>query len=382
MDKTYKCNDCKRNSNITMSFQIEVLHYINESFISWFIRTAFENGTDPKSFAISIWRQDSILYRDLDRFTPEYLIDEILKHSSLNQIEIRNLTLEPLIDKVDTSSTNNVYKKWYFITPFGQKGKIRTNGIHFCPECLKFKKTYINKYWRFSFYIGCPIHKNILLSKCQKCNHVFSPEKLNYLQPNIYICSRCGFDLRKSSTNKVKKEVLNFQNSLLQSLIKSKVSSSFPLITNDNIKDLFLTLNIFLSFVYKVIRQPIRFNELILDFNISTNYSFKNINNGTFSRLAIKDREELLFLVSKIFNLNIDEIIKILCKNNISKNIFRQTFETISPTIDHILGKLNNNENKHKSTRILKKRKKIKSKKEVDKLFEDILPYILDIKIE
>ena len=115
MEKTYKCNDCKRNSNITMSFQIEVLPYINESFISWFIRTAFENGTDPKSFAISIWRQDSILYRDLDRFTPEYLIDEIFKHSSLNQIEIRNLTLEPLIDKVDTSSTNNVYKKWYFL---------------------------------------------------------------------------------------------------------------------------------------------------------------------------------------------------------------------------------------------------------------------------
>lgn len=162
----------------------------------------------------------------------------------------------------------------------------------------------------------------------------------------------------------------------------SLVRSALSAITNDNIKDLFLTINIFLAFVYKVIRQPIRFNKLILDFNISTNYSFKNINNGTFSRLAIKDREELLFLVSKIFNLNIDEIIKILCKNNISKNIFRQTFETISPTIDLILGKLNNSKNKHKSTRILKKRKKIKSKKEVDKLFEDILPYILDIKIE
>lgn len=37
-----------------MSFQIEVLPYKDESFISWFTRTAFENGTDPKSFALSI----------------------------------------------------------------------------------------------------------------------------------------------------------------------------------------------------------------------------------------------------------------------------------------------------------------------------------------
>ena len=153
MDKTYKCNDCKRNSNITMSFQIEVLPYINESFISWLTRTAFENGTDPKSFAISIWRQDSILYRDLDRFTPEYLINEILKHSSLNRIDIRNLTLEPLVDKVDTSRTNNVYKKWYFITPFGQKGKIRTNGIHFCPECLKLKNLILINIGDFHFIL-------------------------------------------------------------------------------------------------------------------------------------------------------------------------------------------------------------------------------------
>ncbi|MDN5079581.1 TniQ family protein [Aliarcobacter butzleri] len=359
-----------------MSFQIEILPYKNESFISWFTRTAFENGTDPKSFALSIWRQDSILYRDLDRYTSKDLLNEVLKYSSLSYQELKNLTLEFLIDKVDTSPTNNVYKKWYFITPFGQKGKIRTNGIHFCSECLKSKIPNINKYWRFSFYIGCPIHKKILLLKCQKCNQVFSPEKLNYLQPHIYICSKCGFDLRNSSTNKVKKEVLDFQKSLFNSLINCKISSSFPLITNNDVKDLFLTLNIFLAFIYKIIRQPIRYKGLIIDFDISTKYSFKNINNGTFSRLNITDREELLYLVSKIFKFSIDEIIKILSKNNISKNIFRQTFETISPTIDHILERLNNNENNHKSRKIIKKEKKPKNKEEVDKLFKDILPYI------
>lgn len=360
-----------------MSFQIEVLPYEDESFISWFTRTAFENGTDPKSFALSIWRQDSLLYRDLDRYTPQDLLNEILKYSSLKDQELKNLTLEFLIDKVDTSPSNNIYKKWYFITPFGQKGKIRTNGIHFCPDCLKAKTPYMNKYWRFSFYIGCPIHKNILLLKCQKCNYVFSPEKLNYLQPHIYICSKCGFDLRGSSTNKVKREVLNFQNTLILSLVNGHVSHSFPLVTKNDIKDLFLTLNIFLAFIYKIVRQPIRFKGLIDDFYISSSYIFNKVNNGTFSRLDIKDREELLFLVSKVFNLNVTEIIKILNKNNISRRIFKQTFKTISPTAIYIVNKLNDNEKKFKSSiRIKKREKRPKSKEEVNKLFEDILPYI------
>jgi hypothetical protein len=360
-----------------MSFQIEVLPYEDESFISWFTRTAFENGTDPKSFALSIWKQDSILYRDLDRYTPEDLINKLLKYSSLEYQELKSLTLEYLIDKVDTSPTNNIYKKWYLITPFGQKGKIRTKGIHFCPDCLKSKTPYINKYWRLSFYIGCHIHRNVLLLKCPKCNRVFSPEKLNYLQPYIYICSKCGFDLRDSSTNKVKKEVLTFQNSLTLSLVRAKINTNFLLITKDDKKDLFLTLNIFLAFIYKIVRQPIRFKSLIDDLDISTNYIFNKVNNGTFSRLDIKDREELLFLVSKVFNLNVTEIIKILNKNNISKKIFKQTFKTISPTATYIVTKLNDNEKKFKSSiRIKKREKRPKSKEEVNKLFEDILPYI------
>lgn len=108
--------------------------------------------------------------------------------------------------------------------------------------------------------------------KCPKCNRVFSPEKLNYLQPHIYICSKCGFDLRDSSTNKVKEEVQTFQNSLTLSLVRDKVITDISLITKNDKKDLFLTLNIFLAFIYKIVRQPIRFKSLIDDLDISTNY--------------------------------------------------------------------------------------------------------------
>jgi hypothetical protein len=158
----------------------------DESFISWFCRTAFENGTDPKNLALSIWNQDSLLYRDLDRFMPNKLVYKLAKSTTLDFKIIKELTLEPLIDKVNTSKSDNLYKKWYFLLPFGQKGKIRTNGIHFCPECLKGKIPFISKYWRMSWYIICPKHKKELLLNCPQCNQIFSPENKTILI-HIYI---------------------------------------------------------------------------------------------------------------------------------------------------------------------------------------------------
>lgn len=370
MGKTNKQYDTERDTNLMSPFQIEIIPEKNESFMSWFIRTSFENGTDPKGFAISIWKQDSLLYRDLDRFIPENLLNTIQKNTSLNYSQLKELTLTPIIEKVNTAE-NNIYRKWYFITPYGQKGKIRTNGIHFCPECLKKNKPFLNKYWRLSFFIGCPIHKIRLLLRCEKCNNIFSPEKQTYIIPHIYKCSKCSYDLRDSNYTKIDQSILNFQSSLLKSIFTNKVDPNFPLITKNNLKDLFLTLYTFIAFIYKVVRQPIRFKNLINDLGIHTDYSFEKIHNGTFSRLNIKDREELLYLANKMFDFDINEIILLLQKNNITKKTFRQTFKNISPTISYILKKLKDKK-RNKSTRVLKKEIMPRSKQEVDKLFEEI----------
>lgn len=160
---------------------IEITPFKEESFISWFCRTAFANGTDSKSLALSIWKKDSILHRDLDRFIPNNFVYELLRVSSLNFKELKDLTLESIIDKINSSKSSNPYKKSFLINPLGQKGKVRTNGIYFCPNCLKKTIPYINKYWRFSWFIACPIHKNLLILNCEKCNYVFSPEKVDMI---------------------------------------------------------------------------------------------------------------------------------------------------------------------------------------------------------
>lgn len=362
-----------------MHLLIEITPFRDESFISWFCRTAFANGTDAKSLALSIWRKDSIFYKDLDRFIPNNLIYELLKVSSLTFKELKNLTLESIIDKVNTSKSDNPYKKWSLINPFAQKGKIRTNGICFCPECLKATFPYINKYWRFSWFIACPIHKNLLILSCEKCNCVFSPEKLDYLSQHIYLCAKCGYDLRNSKIKKVSNEVLKLQNLLSKAIVKGKVSSSLPLVTKNNTKDLFLTLHIFLAFILKVLRQPIRFKDLIQKLNIQTKYKFEKRKNGTFSRLNITDKEQLLFCIEKIFKLNINSLIKILIQQKITKNILKQTFINISPSIEYILNKLSDKKLNRFYSKKIKRNILPKNPDEVDKLFKDILPFISTI---
>ena len=361
-----------------MKFAIEVKPFKNESFISWFTRTAFLNGSDPKSFALSIWMKDSIFYLDLDRFISKQDISRICKCTSLSYAIIRKLTLELQINEVNTSISNNSYKKWYFLHPLAQKGKIRTNGIHFCSECLKLNTPYINKYWRLSWFIFCPIHKIRLLLSCPKCNQVFSPEKQDYLNPFIYLCSNCKYDLRTIKLESIDKDFLTFQNKLTNAFSNKRSIISFNLLKTKSKKDLFLTLNILLSFIYKILRQPLRFKTIIKAFGINSSHKFTIVNNGTFSRLNSQDRYELLQIVWKLLNCKTEHFIFILINNGVTQNILSQTYKTLSTTILYINRHLSN---KKLIRKVSRQKKDIKPKEipEIEKLFRDIKPYLLNI---
>lgn len=354
--------------------------YKDESFISWFCRTSFENGTDPKSLALSIWNEDSLLYRDLDRFIPDRLVYEFAKQTYLDFEDIKKLTLEPLIDKVDTSESENPYKKWYFVIPFGQKGKIRTNGIYFCPECLNSKIPFINKYWRISWYLICPKHKKQLFLNCPKCNQIFSPEKQDYLNPHIYLCSKCKYDLRTINANPVNDDLLAFQNKLTNIFSNTKQSFSFPLLVTKSKKDLFLTLNILLSFLHKILRQPIRFRTIIESLDIITKHKFTSINNGVFSRLNYQDRYLLLYYCAKLFQFPTEKFINTLNDNHITQNIFQQTFKTLSPTVNYIMTHLSDKK-LHRDISRIKKSISPNNHDEVQKLFEEIRPFLTNYDI-
>lgn len=358
-----------------MNILIEPKPFENESFISWFCRTSFLNGSDPKSFALSIWKKDSMFYKDLDRFISYQDLYEISKCSSLSLINIRQLTLESYINDVDTSPSQNQYKKWYFILPLAQKGKIRTNGIHFCPECLKSNIPIINRYWRLSWFIICPIHKIELILNCPQCNQVFSPEKQDYLNPHLYLCSNCKYDLRKINLKTIDHSFIQFQNELTNIFNGTTVNFTFELLETKSKQDLFLTLFTLVAFAYKILRQPKRFNSLIDALEIDNDYKFDKIHNGIFSRLSAKNRFILLQITQKILQYKSKVFVDILKSNGITQQIFQQTFKNISPTIRYILSQLSDK----KLQRIMPKVPKNilpKEPLEVEKLFDDLKPFI------
>jgi len=364
-------------SHIVMKIAIEYKPYPNETLSSWLIRNSFANGTDPKSFALSIFKQNSTWYKDFDRFIPSDLKDKLSKVVYLSKDEITSLTLEPLIDELALYPKNNPYKKWYFVLPMGLKGFVRTSGAYFCPDCLKNTKVaYLKQEWKFAWSIACSIHKKLLILRCQQCDNIFSPHKLSYLQPHIYLCSSCGYDLRESKTEDVDEKVLLFQNTLNQ-IAFNNAPITFPFLTQDR-KDLFSTLHILLAFFAKVSKY--NYHASLLNSLTIPSYTVITKNNATFNRKTTRDREYLLLACSKLFQLSVHEIIDLLKEHNISKQRFLFTYKNLSPSIESIVQELPD------SSMIGKKKKKRTSKStrvispktpsQVDALFKEIEQFL------
>lgn len=355
--------------------------YKDESFISWFCRLSFLNGTDPKGLALYIWKKDSKLYKDLDRQLSYKEIFELVKYSQLSFEEIKQLTLYPYIKKVNSSPKDTIYHKWYFLLPLGQKGRIRINGTSICSKCLGKKDSYINKYWRIAWVTVCPLHKIKLISHCPNCYQAILPQKLDYIHPHIYSCNKCNYDFRKTMISIMDENLYRFQNKLLSIFKLGKITSknSFNLLLTYSAKDLFLTLHILLAFFHKILRQKNRFATLIKELNLKDNYSFTKKNNATFNRLNMEDRIKLLGIVYKLFDWNIDKLIKVLKKNGITSNILKQTFKNISPTIEYISSQLSNKK-LVRDIRRTKGKLLSKNKYEVNKLLSKLNKYISNTK--
>lgn len=358
-----------------MKIAIELHAYQDETLTSWLVRNAIANGSDPKSFALAVFKKDSTWYRDIDRYFPTERIMRISKLCSLSTREIKALTLEPLIQKLSHKShKDNPYSKWQMITPIGLKGSVRTSGFYFCTKCLAYDGAYLKKEWKFAWVIACPIHNNLLLLSCEKCGQVFSPHKIVYESPHLHICTNCGFDLSASSLESVDYEALDFQKKLSQIAFEEDFTDiSFPLLEK-NAKDLFLTLTIFLS-LFVHINKKEKFSGIFKHLQVDGKHDFKSSNNTTFARMHITDKEHLLLIASRLFKLSLDEIVTLLKDSGMAQNGFRRTFRYLSPTAEYIFNRLN-------SKKIFKPSRKLsreivpKSKEEVDRLFDEISEYI------
>ena len=357
-----------------MKIPIEVKAYSDETLSSWLIRNSIANGSDPRSWTSGIWLDFRAWTRDIDRHLPKSKINSLSKITSLSKEQIKDLTLEPIIEKITLEAPLNPNKNWLFVVSTGNRGASKINGTYFCSKCVAEPKPYLKKQSRLAWNIACPIHNQLLIQKCQQCSKNFAPHLIDYLSTDIHICTNCGYDLRTSIVTKVKAESLLFQESLNKAIFQNTIDSSFPLVEH-TANELFYTIRILFSFFRALSRQH-KTSDIFekIDFLAKDNL-FTSTKKSSFEQMNTEDREILLMLVSRLFKLTQDEIQELFKNSKITYKMLAQQIGIQSKTIDYFAKDLMVN-NQFTSVTGVKKEIKPKSKDEVDKLMDEIRKYL------
>lgn len=179
----------------------------DELLSSWLIRTAHANRFKVHDFySLYFGRHKQIWNRDVDLFTPSWLIESLTQYFRCDQDKIIALTLcsyEALI--FQNYSFNSATIKG--ILNVGIYHRSRNNfGLQYCPLCLKEDLIpYYRKYWRLAYITTCDKHNIYLSDRCPHCSAPIMPHRLDmanktYLPKDISLtlCASCKKDLTQS----------------------------------------------------------------------------------------------------------------------------------------------------------------------------------------
>jgi hypothetical protein len=201
---------------------------------------------------------------------------------------------------------------------------------------------------------------------------VFSPHLIDYINKELHLCTNCKYDLRNSDVVAADKEVIAFQELLNNASFNNAVDSSFPLIEHTT-HELFATLRAILTFFRTINRLP-KHSDIFSKLKMGKFEFSTSSKKESFEAMDIRDRESMLLAVSKLFALNLDEIKKIIQESNVTYKTLTSTSSTKSKTIKYLSEKLHIIEKE--SVTEYHKLIKPRSKEEVEKLMDEIRPYI------
>lgn len=355
-----------------MKIPIELKPYKDELLSSWLIRSSIAHGSDPSSWVSGVWLEYRAWTRDIDRHLPKDKITKLTQITSLSTDQIEDMTLELLIEKITDSKPLNDKQGWPYVIPTGFRGGTKTNGTHFCSTCLSEPNFYFKKQWRLAWNTACPKHNQLLTLKCQNCYHVFSPHLVDYIHTKLYICTHCGYDLRNSTIVKANAEVVTFQEQLNDAAFNGRIDNSIPLV-KFTVTELFATLKAILLF-FRTINNSPKHNHIFDKLDIPNFKYLYSIKKDSFEALDVRDKVNLLLAVSRLFTLKLDDIKKMLQEANITYKTLAGNKSFHSQTIRYLCDNLERSSKKDvvRRTKVIKPR----SKEEVEKLMDEIRPYI------
>lgn len=299
---------------------IDVLPAIlNESLSSWLIRNSIAQGSDPMGWTYGIWGDWRVWTKDIDRYLAEDKAIQLKRSTGMRIDVIQSMTLAPFLNNI-YGELPDTQKAWKWVIPTGQRNRTRTNGMPFCPECLKDKLPHFPIHWRFSWNVGCNKHGTLLQVHCPKCNTVFSPQCLTYDKPHLHLCTSCGHDLSSIHAPKVDNDLMVFQlllDTIAQDNISGHTYALHPSPTTPVI--FFQLLRDLLSLPRMIQKTPSKYTDWIG--NIMSGYPILEITKKsgiTYDMLSVKERHYLLKIATILLRISPDTLLESFQKAHIT----------------------------------------------------------------
>lgn len=144
-----------------------------ESFSSWFARTAAANGLRPADLFRIVQPDGLRVASDLDRYADLPFIDLMAEHTGQDRDALVQATFRCWAGMA--FAQDDGLTKFVWLPPAGPQGGNRCFGQQLCPSCLQGDhQPYLRLPWRLSFLTVCSVHGRLLLDRCPSCNEPFS----------------------------------------------------------------------------------------------------------------------------------------------------------------------------------------------------------------
>lgn len=145
----------------------------DESFSSWFARTAAANGLRPGELFRIVQPGEDHNPRDLDRHVDGGLLGLMADKTGIPIDDLRAAGFHRWTGRL--FPFDDGLNKLPWLPPAGREGGRRCFGQQVCPHCLRAdERPYARLIWRLSFITVCPIHGRLLLDRCLACAEPFS----------------------------------------------------------------------------------------------------------------------------------------------------------------------------------------------------------------
>jgi hypothetical protein len=179
----------------------------DELLSSWLTRLALVHGQTVASFTNLVWPGRVLVSRDLDLWNDPATFETLSRKTNT-----------PLATVFVTTLAS--YQGWLWEEPrqshapwlLARHVNVRPQqhfGLQFCPWCLAAdKEPYFRRHWRLALMVLCPIHRVLLLDRCQTCGAAVCYERQtareldNAKRWTLTRCYQCNADLRDSATDR------------------------------------------------------------------------------------------------------------------------------------------------------------------------------------